>query len=517
MATTSFGLINGGITVHYKFQYDDSLSAPKNPGGPEPARTNAVIAACENDFNLMTGWFGKISLDVNTPITVNIIPPGQPGACSTPGACWGLSSRNLTVTISDSNLAFINASFVRYLLVAEIVEQFMRAQGKGWYGSGTEGSEGEGLSRFLAAQFLAVNFLGNTPSGYLNSNTWLNSPRVDYVNNPNYADDGPDAVTGCALLFIYYLFSQLGFSINAIIAAGSAPLSGVYRNLTGRPRDPFPYFQQLLAGTPTITAGNLDDPFPLWAQQFGLAFPASVRDGSPLVVLSRTPQQEELFWIGANGDVSTTWRSDVLDSGQWHQQFGIAFPGSVRPGGPLIATAREPGQEDTFWFGANGDVSTTWRNDGIDEGRWHQQIGIAFPGSVRADSPLAVLNRDPHQQDIFWIGANGDVSTNWQNDGIDGGNWHQQIGIAFPGSVRADSPLLVMARGPHRMDIFWIGANGDVSTTWWDGGPFHQQIGIALPGSVRPGSPLVALARSSAIIEIFWLGANGDVSSTFLG
>jgi hypothetical protein len=67
------------------------------------------------------------------------------------------------------------------------------------------------------------------------------------------------------------------------------------------------------------------------------------------------------------------------------------------------------------------------------------------------------------------------------------------------------------------MDIFWIGANGDVSTTWWDGGPFHPQIGIALPGSVLPGSPLVALARGPRIIEIFWLGAIGDVSSTVLG
>jgi hypothetical protein len=44
---------------------------------------------------------------------------------------------------------------VRYLLVSEMTEQFMRAQGLGWYGQNTEGSQGEGLSRFLAAQFLA--------------------------------------------------------------------------------------------------------------------------------------------------------------------------------------------------------------------------------------------------------------------------------------------------------------------------------------------------------------------------
>ena len=233
MALTSVLLTNNGRTNHYQFQYDDSLSPPKSPGGPEPTRTNAVIANCENDFNLMGGWFPNISLDVNTPIAVNVIPPGQPFACAIPGACWGLSSSNLTVTISDPNIYSISSDIVRYLIVSEMVEQFMRAQGKGWYGSGTEGSEGEGLSRFLGAQFLAVNRLGNPPAGYTNSNYWLSSSRNDYVNNPKRTDDGPDVITGCSLLFIYYLFSQLAFSTNTIVAAGAGTLGGVYRNLTG--------------------------------------------------------------------------------------------------------------------------------------------------------------------------------------------------------------------------------------------------------------------------------------------
>jgi hypothetical protein len=117
-----------------------------------------------------------------------------------------------------------------------------------------------------------------------------------------------------------------------------------------------------------------------------------------------------------------------------------------------------------FWIGANGDVSSNWQNDTIDGGRWHQQFGIAFPGSVRADSPLWVLNRHPEQQDAFWIGANGDVSSNWQNNNIDGGRWHQQFGIAIPGSVRPGSPLVVRNRYPQQQDVLWIGANGDVSS-----------------------------------------------------
>ena len=41
MALTKTGLTNNGRTTHYQFQYDTSLSNP----GPDPARTNAVIAA----------------------------------------------------------------------------------------------------------------------------------------------------------------------------------------------------------------------------------------------------------------------------------------------------------------------------------------------------------------------------------------------------------------------------------------------------------------------------------------
>ena len=62
MAFTTTGLSNGGVTTHYNFQYNDSLEqSAANPTGPEPARTNAVIAAAEGDFNQMTSWVAHLS------------------------------------------------------------------------------------------------------------------------------------------------------------------------------------------------------------------------------------------------------------------------------------------------------------------------------------------------------------------------------------------------------------------------------------------------------------------------
>jgi hypothetical protein len=102
--------------------------------------------------------------------------------------------------------------------------------------------------------------------------------RLDYVNSTlPYPGNGPG--TGCSMLFMYYLFHQLGFSITQIIAAApgykdgvlnaTAPLRGVYKNLTGDDSDPFPFFKQLLdvaypeSQVSSIPGTNPDDPWPL--------------------------------------------------------------------------------------------------------------------------------------------------------------------------------------------------------------------------------------------------------------
>ena len=298
MAQITTGLTNAGQTTHYAFSYDSSLQqGTANPTGPEPARTNAVIAAVEADFTQMTGWFGGISLDVNLRIPVKVTQNGG-------GAGWSLSGGNLTVTINPTVSG--TAVDVRYLLVAEMVEQFMRAQGLGWYGTNTEGSEGEGLSRFLALQFLITNGLGNPPAGFDNANAWLSSPRADFLNNINATDDGPDAVTGCSTLFLWYLFAQLGFTVNQIVAAGASTLGGVYRNLTGDDADPFPFFKQLVGtafpGTSTITSGNLDNPFPLGILSFWVDKSTFGRDEVTDVLASPTHGAfNNAFWLVLEG------------------------------------------------------------------------------------------------------------------------------------------------------------------------------------------------------------------------
>lgn len=144
MAFVTTGLTNGGLTTHYQIEYDDSLSQADGRD-----RANALLGVCEADYNLVSGWFGGISLTVGTPITVRI----NPGPAAS--ARWGPPIDLVPGNGSEIGL-------VRYLLVSEIVEMLMGAQNHGWLDSGKEGHAGEGRSRFLAGQFLIANGLGVT-------------------------------------------------------------------------------------------------------------------------------------------------------------------------------------------------------------------------------------------------------------------------------------------------------------------------------------------------------------------
>jgi hypothetical protein len=167
-----------------------------------------------------------------------------------------------------------------------------------------EESSGEGLSLFLTQQFqhelgIVGPYAGPTATTWLNTSLPTGDPhctrfytgdgsadppdfgsRADYVNTVlPFPGNGP--ATGCSMLFLYYLFTQLGFSIEEIIANApgyksdgltlnaTGTLRGVYQNLTGDTGDPFPKFKEILAfhfpetSPATITGPNPDNPYPL--------------------------------------------------------------------------------------------------------------------------------------------------------------------------------------------------------------------------------------------------------------
>lgn len=260
-------LVNVGSSTHYSISWNNDpnpVGAPALTTADGPDRATQLLAICETDYNLIASWFPGLSIPYPLPVAVNIEPGGYAGAS------WGPP-----ISLRPGNGSGMNVT--RYLLTAEVVEMFMLAQNKGWFApdGSNEGAAGEGLSRFLSTEFLVQSGLGSAMPGFDTADLWLNSPRFDYVNNIDEGDHAPDAKSGCATLFLYYLSYQLGYNIQRIIAAAAPTLGGVYTNLTGDPADPFPGFKRMLDqafpptnpdGTPAYSAipgPNPDNPYPL--------------------------------------------------------------------------------------------------------------------------------------------------------------------------------------------------------------------------------------------------------------
>lgn len=305
---TTTGLTGGGTTTHYQFQYDSALAN----GGLEPARTNAVIAKCEADFNLMKGWFGGIELTFSYPVSILVANLGG-------GASWGPP-----ITLKGGNR---NADYLRDLLVAEVTEMFMEAQGKGWYGSGNEQSSGEGLSHFLNQQFEIGD--GRQPGLAFNANLWLNSSlpasnpastrigpapgnydygsRYDYVNNILPSDHSNSPASGCSVMFLWYLATQLGYSTAQICQAAAPTIGGVYRNLTGENGDPFPFFKLLLDNAyppdtvSSIPSPNPDNPFPLALVSFWVDKNTFGKDEVQDILNTHAGRFTNAFWLVIEG------------------------------------------------------------------------------------------------------------------------------------------------------------------------------------------------------------------------
>jgi hypothetical protein len=233
MAFTSAGLANGGQTAHYQISYDAALSKADGQD-----RANGLILKCEDDFALMTRWFGGLNLIFSFPLPVQIANASGGASWNDPSDLQVEFGTSPTITLSPGSGTPV--SFLRYLLVSEVTEMFMASQKGGWFedtslfSGADEGSKGEGLSRFLGVQFQLENGLGNVPPvNFAVTSLWLNSPRNDFVNS-DPDDHNPDPVSGCATLFLYYLHDQLGYGVDAIISAGAGTLAGVYKNLTGQ-------------------------------------------------------------------------------------------------------------------------------------------------------------------------------------------------------------------------------------------------------------------------------------------
>jgi hypothetical protein len=242
------GFIDAGSTTHFSFEFNNALDAPKS-------RTlcNALVATCERDYNIIASWFDGLT-PAGIPFVVQIGPTRTDRGGSND------QKSNITIDLGATD----DFPLAREVLVAELIEIFMPAQKEGGWKAGQ--SHGEGLSQ--AAGF---SLYPEEATGLDGAKVWLGARDISGSFRPNFVGktDNTDSNKfsyGCALLFIYYLHSQLGFSMRGIVHAAAGTLEDVYTNLTQDHNGFAPFSALVLTKFPLGDASAekaSENPFPL--------------------------------------------------------------------------------------------------------------------------------------------------------------------------------------------------------------------------------------------------------------
>jgi len=246
-------------------------------------------------------------------------------------------------------------------------------------------------------------------------------------------------------------------------------------------------------------------------RSIGGFFPA----GAPVTAVARTPGNLDLFIVGGDGRVYTSWWFNGADwsgvNDNW-RSIGGFFPAGAR----VSAVARKPGQLDLFVCGGDGRVYTSWWTEGQDwsgvNDNW-RSIGGFFPAGAR----VSAVARNPEQLDLFITGGDGRVYTSWWFNGADwsgvNDNW-RPIGGFFP----AGAPVDVVARTPDNLDLFIVGGDGRVYTSWWFQGADWSGVNDnwrPIGGFFPAGAPIDAVARSPHNLDLFLVGGGDRVHTSW--
>jgi hypothetical protein len=258
-------------TTDFVIHYDDT-AVPV-------ARAQDLQAICEGEFNVLTDWFGiKNAFGPQDQIQVylDVLDPKKAG---NNGGYQSNGGSNMHLNPQVANPSQVNAAaIVKLLFVAELVEIFMsynnQKTGTSTWVAGD--SNGEGLSQLCSIERVREGhylYYGDSMVDY-----WLQWPALTPPNGgiapaarKNVIDSADPTDKnwwsfGGALLFLYYLKTQLGHSVPQIIQKGGSKLEETYQNLTGQSGGLnamntlinrfFP-----VGSTPRFR--NFDDPYPL--------------------------------------------------------------------------------------------------------------------------------------------------------------------------------------------------------------------------------------------------------------
>jgi hypothetical protein len=333
-------------------------------------RAQALPNGCEADYTTMCEWFGiavGAGLGPANRVVVTLTKDVR-GASNS-----GYSTHNPQMSV-NANLGGSDDS-VLSLFAAEMIEILMSFKGN----FDPRNSAGEGLSR-VAADILHPASAPVTKDN--NVNAWLASDptkdptsakadtefRKDWISvnftggelkAGGFVPGDQDSYSfGCAMLFIFYLKDQLGYTMSEIVQNGLGTLDDTYRSLAKTSISAFPQFKRLLDFNfpPASPAAARDNPFPLPLLHTGTPLSqAEDRNGDLLVADYDGDGIGDLFLIKRRNTGSAKIEVHVLSGKSNYQQFILQAETALaqsedRNGDFLVADFDHDGIPDLFFI-----------------------------------------------------------------------------------------------------------------------------------------------------------------------
>jgi hypothetical protein len=239
------------------------------------------------------------------------------------------------------------------------------------------------------------------------------------------------------------------------------------------------------------------------------------RGHQEVAVVSRAPGNLDLFIVGNDNHVWTTFWNQA---GGWsHDWFPV--PGQAvfdRTTQQVAAVSRAPGNLDLFIVGNDNHIWTTF---------WNAQTGwnkdwFPVPGQAvfdRTTQQVAAVSRAPGNLDLFIVGNDNHVWTTFWNQA---GGWSHDW-FPVPGQAvfdRGHQEVAVVSRAPGNLDLFIVGNDNHIWTTFWNAQTGWNKDWFPVPGQAvfdRTTQQVAAVSRAPGNLDLFIVGNDSHVWSTF--
>jgi hypothetical protein len=234
-----------------------------------------------------------------------------------------------------------------------------------------------------------------------------------------------------------------------------------------------------------------------------------------IAAVSRVPGNLDLFVIGFDNHVWTTFWNDAVGwNGEWFRIPGQAVFDHEKQ--QIAVVSRAPGNLDLFVIGFDNHVWTTFWNDAVG---WNTDW-FPIPGQTvfsRERQQIAAASRAPGNLDLFVIGFDNRVwTTFWNSASGWNGEWFQ---IPAPQVFDHEKQhIAAVSRAPGNLDLFVIGFDNRVWTTFWNDAAGWNGEWFPIPAPQvfdRERQQIAAVSRAPGNLDLFVIGFDNHVWTTF--